>query len=199
MKLWREINRACAYITLQNSCLFASSVTKKSWAATTNTNFLYFLRISRKTQITYGVLSSSFYLLYVCMQAMCQKEDMEERIVTLEKRYLSAQRESTSVHDINDKLENELANKEAFLRQVCIIQGVFVRSKRLMIFNFETLSRYFALSSSVCFKSFHDSFRVCRSRWLLKWTAHSWNARHFFNNVTGFRKELNMHAAGYVR
>lgn len=54
----------------------------------------------------------------VCVQAMCQKEDMEERIVTLEKRYLSAQRESTSVHDINDKLENELANKEAFLRQV---------------------------------------------------------------------------------
>lgn len=49
---------------------------------------------------------------------MCQKEDMEERIVTLEKRYLSAQREATSVHDINDKLENELANKEAFLRQV---------------------------------------------------------------------------------
>lgn len=43
---------------------------------------------------------------------------MEERIVTLEKRYLSAQRESTTVHDINDKLENELANKEAFLRQV---------------------------------------------------------------------------------
>lgn len=53
---------------------------------------------------------------------MCQKEDMEERIVTLEKRYLSAQRESTTVHDINDKLENELANKEAFLRQV----GVFI-------------------------------------------------------------------------
>ncbi|XP_055087550.1 liprin-alpha-2 isoform X4 [Periophthalmus magnuspinnatus] len=51
-------------------------------------------------------------------EAMCQKEDMEERIVTLEKRYLSAQRESTSVHDINDKLENELANKEAFLRQM---------------------------------------------------------------------------------
>lgn len=53
---------------------------------------------------------------------MCQKEDMEERIVTLEKRYLSAQRESTSVHDINDKLENELANKEAFLRQVGAIR-----------------------------------------------------------------------------
>uniref|UniRef100_A0A668ALG4 PTPRF interacting protein alpha 2 n=1 Tax=Myripristis murdjan TaxID=586833 RepID=A0A668ALG4_9TELE len=45
-------------------------------------------------------------------EAMCQKEDMEERIVTLEKRYLSAQRESTSLHDISDKLENELANKE---------------------------------------------------------------------------------------
>ncbi|XP_059893880.1 liprin-alpha-2 isoform X4 [Gadus macrocephalus] len=47
-----------------------------------------------------------------------EKEDMEERIVTLEKRYLSAQRESTSLHDISDKLENELANKEAFLRQM---------------------------------------------------------------------------------
>ena len=43
---------------------------------------------------------------------------MEERITTLEKRYLSAQRESTSIHDMNDKLENELANKEAILRQV---------------------------------------------------------------------------------
>lgn len=60
----------------------------------------------------------TFVCVCVCVQAMCQKEDMEERIVTLEKRYLSAQRESTSVHDINDKLENELANKEAFLRQV---------------------------------------------------------------------------------
>lgn len=49
---------------------------------------------------------------------MAQKEDMEERITTLEKRYLSAQRESTSIHDMNDKLENELANKEAILRQV---------------------------------------------------------------------------------
>ncbi|XP_064558078.1 liprin-alpha-2 isoform X8 [Zonotrichia leucophrys gambelii] len=51
-------------------------------------------------------------------EAMAQKEDMEERITTLEKRYLSAQRESTSIHDMNDKLENELANKEAILRQL---------------------------------------------------------------------------------
>lgn len=50
---------------------------------------------------------------------------MEERITTLEKRYLSAQRESTSIHDMNDKLENELANKEAILRQVlCLHQAV---------------------------------------------------------------------------
>ncbi|XP_058841644.1 liprin-alpha-2 isoform X3 [Acipenser ruthenus] len=51
-------------------------------------------------------------------EVLCQKEDMEERITTLERRYLGAQRESTSVHDMNDKLENELANKEAFLRQM---------------------------------------------------------------------------------
>ena len=44
-----------------------------------------------------------------------QKEDQEERISTLEKRYLNAQRESTSLHDLNEKLEHELANKEAQL------------------------------------------------------------------------------------
>lgn len=43
---------------------------------------------------------------------------MEERITTLEKRYLSAQREATSLHDTNDKLENELASKESLYRQV---------------------------------------------------------------------------------
>ncbi|XP_016406813.1 liprin-alpha-2-like isoform X8 [Sinocyclocheilus rhinocerous] len=50
-------------------------------------------------------------------EAMAQKEDMEERITTLEKRYLAAQRETTSIHDLNDKLENELANKDSLYRQ----------------------------------------------------------------------------------
>ncbi|KAB0342286.1 hypothetical protein FD754_019212 [Muntiacus muntjak] len=50
-------------------------------------------------------------------EALAQKEDMEERITTLEKRYLAAQREAASIHDLNDKLENELANKESLHRQ----------------------------------------------------------------------------------
>ncbi|XP_072495515.1 liprin-alpha-1 isoform X4 [Notamacropus eugenii] len=50
-------------------------------------------------------------------EAVAQKEDMEERITTLEKRYLAAQREATSVHDLNDKLENEIANKDSLHRQ----------------------------------------------------------------------------------
>ncbi|NXL88157.1 LIPA1 protein, partial [Alectura lathami] len=50
-------------------------------------------------------------------QTMAQKEDMEERITTLEKRYLAAQREATSVHDLNDKLENEIATKDSMHRQ----------------------------------------------------------------------------------
>ncbi|XP_075921415.1 liprin-alpha-2 isoform X10 [Petromyzon marinus] len=50
-------------------------------------------------------------------EAMAQKDDMEERITTLEKRYLGAQREATSLHDLNDKLENELANTEDLLKQ----------------------------------------------------------------------------------
>lgn len=57
-------------------------------------------------------------------QALAQKEDMEERITTLEKRYLAAQREATSIHDLNDKLENELANKESLHRQVAAPDGV---------------------------------------------------------------------------
>lgn len=47
---------------------------------------------------------------------MAQKEDQEERIATLEKRYLNAQRESTSLHDLNEKLEQELQHKEAQLK-----------------------------------------------------------------------------------
>nr|XP_046212430.1 liprin-alpha-3-like [Oncorhynchus gorbuscha]XP_046212431.1 liprin-alpha-3-like [Oncorhynchus gorbuscha] len=50
-------------------------------------------------------------------EALCQREDMEARITTLERRYLSAQREATSLHDIKDKLENELASKESLHRQ----------------------------------------------------------------------------------
>ncbi|XP_041946651.1 liprin-alpha-4 isoform X4 [Alosa sapidissima] len=50
-------------------------------------------------------------------EAMAQREDMEERITTLEKRYLAAQRETTSIHDLNDKLENELATKDSLHRQ----------------------------------------------------------------------------------
>lgn len=50
---------------------------------------------------------------------------MEERITTLEKRYLAAQREATSVHDLNDKLENELANKESLTRQVFYFSPLF--------------------------------------------------------------------------
>lgn len=47
---------------------------------------------------------------------MAQKEDQEERIATLEKRYLNAQRESTSLHDLNEKLEQELQHKKAQLK-----------------------------------------------------------------------------------
>lgn len=33
-------------------------------------------------------------------------------------RYLSAQREATSLHDIKDRLENDLASKDSLYRQV---------------------------------------------------------------------------------
>lgn len=43
---------------------------------------------------------------------------MEERIATLEKRYLNAQREAASLHELNDKLEAQLANRESSVKQV---------------------------------------------------------------------------------
>ena len=49
---------------------------------------------------------------------MAQKEDMEKRITTLEKHYLAAQRKAISVHNLHDKLENEIANKDSMHRQV---------------------------------------------------------------------------------
>lgn len=76
---------------------------------------------------------------------MAQKEDMEERITTLEKRYLAAQREATSVHDLNDKLENEVANKESLFRQVWV-------SNRLSVFFWSSEHLvYEATTSSILF------------------------------------------------
>ena len=60
--------------------------------------------------------SHTFPVVYVSLHP--QREDMEERITTLEKRYLAAQRETTHIHDLNDKLENELATKDSLHRQV---------------------------------------------------------------------------------
>lgn len=50
-------------------------------------------------------------------ESAAQRDDQEERIATLEKRYLNAQRESTSLHDLNDRLEAELAQKDSQIKQ----------------------------------------------------------------------------------
>lgn len=63
-------------------------------------------------------------LLVMLMLLHLQREDMEERITTLEKRYLAAQRETTHIHDLNDKLENELATKDSLHRQVTHAQRI---------------------------------------------------------------------------
>lgn len=57
-------------------------------------------------------------LLLNCEQAAAQKSDMEDRITTLEKRYVRLQHEVTALNDDNERLENELASKESELIQV---------------------------------------------------------------------------------
>lgn len=75
---------------------------------------------------------------------MAQKEDMEERITTLEKRYLAAQREATSVHDLNDKLENEIATKDSMHRQVVVCSVHFVQ-RNTNGNNVRTILKHFTL------------------------------------------------------
>uniref|UniRef100_A0A0K0ESV5 Ig-like domain-containing protein n=1 Tax=Strongyloides stercoralis TaxID=6248 RepID=A0A0K0ESV5_STRER len=45
-----------------------------------------------------------------------QREEQEAKIVSLENRFLTAQRETSCLRDINDKLEQQLANKDATVR-----------------------------------------------------------------------------------
>ncbi|XP_053744662.1 liprin-alpha-1-like [Panthera pardus] len=73
------------------------------------------LAISRKDLIRSEAMNS--ILQRDVREAMAQKEDMQERITTLEKHCLRAQQEATSLHDLKDKLENEIAKKDSLHRQ----------------------------------------------------------------------------------
>lgn len=87
---------------------------------------------------------------------------MEERITTLEKRYLAAQRETTHIHDLNDKLENELATKDSLHRQVTtrkvavgtrnisVHDSIALRSHKKISQNTQ-LSFFFLIVTSLCF------------------------------------------------
>lgn len=72
------------------------------------------LKVSETSQVE--TKEENLQLRETLRETNAQKEDQEERITTLEKRYMNSQRESTSVHDLNDKLEHDLANKEAQLK-----------------------------------------------------------------------------------
>ena len=65
--------------------------------------------------MTYAVIIFSFLF---CFQAAAQKSDMEDRIATLEKRYVRLQHEVTALNDNNERVETELASKENDLIQV---------------------------------------------------------------------------------
>uniref|UniRef100_A0ABI7VUH5 Liprin-alpha CC2 domain-containing protein n=1 Tax=Felis catus TaxID=9685 RepID=A0ABI7VUH5_FELCA len=73
------------------------------------------LDISRKDLILSEAMNT--ILQRDVREAMAQKEDMQDRITTLEKRCLRAQHKATSLHDLKDKLENEIAKKDSLHRQ----------------------------------------------------------------------------------
>jgi chromosome segregation ATPase len=51
-------------------------------------------------------------------ESHAQKEDQEERIATLEKRYLNIQKETAHLTEFNSRLESELSSKETQLQHV---------------------------------------------------------------------------------
>ena len=51
-------------------------------------------------------------------ESHAQKEAQEERITTLEKRYLHIQKETTHLREFNNRLENELSTKETQFQHV---------------------------------------------------------------------------------
>lgn len=65
-------------------------------------------------------------------------------------RYLSAQREATSLHDIKDKLENELASKESLYRQVGggVEEGAVITPPLAAILSLSGVAMVFTRSSS---------------------------------------------------
>ncbi|XP_053063890.1 liprin-alpha-1-like [Acinonyx jubatus] len=79
------------------------------------------LDISRKDLILSEAMNT--ILQRDVREALAQKEDMQDRITTLEKRCLRAQHKATSLHDLKDKLANEIAKKDCLHRQTADQNG----------------------------------------------------------------------------
>lgn len=72
--------------------------------------------LSASEELQKRVQEEKLKLMENLRENISQKEDQEERISTLEKRYVHAQRESTSLHDAIEKLEHELASREGQIK-----------------------------------------------------------------------------------
>ena len=74
------------------------------------------------------------------LQSVAQRDDQEERIATLEQRYLVAQRECTSVQDLNDKLESDLAAAESQVKNVSTENFLSKLPLGIFLFHLDNLS-----------------------------------------------------------
>lgn len=72
--------------------------------------------LSASEELQNRVQEEKLKLMENLRENISQKEDQEERISTLEKRYVHAQRESTSLHDAIEKLKHELASREGQIK-----------------------------------------------------------------------------------
>ena len=81
---------------------------------------------------------------------------MEDRITTLEKRYVRLQHEVTALNDDNERLETELASKESELIQVRLITRILWCIKHMFHQDIQTQRSGLELSF------FFNDFKVSR-------------------------------------
>ncbi len=60
-------------------------------------------------------------------EMLVQKEEHERRLANLEQRYIQSQRECSTLSDINNRLETELAIKENSLKHVSITLSTYCK------------------------------------------------------------------------
>lgn len=68
----------------------------------------------------------SLFDLLLLFQALAQKSDLEERMMTLEKRYVRSQNDLSAAADDSEKLRAEILSLQSVMEQVIFMRNSFI-------------------------------------------------------------------------